>query len=111
MSWAAANLPVVKESYAARFADLLEGVAARARSLTVDRIDRGIVLATFGMAAAALILAALIMVSVALFRLLAVATGVTGAYAVFGTLFLAAGWWSWRKSRQVVEEAAPGGSE
>ena len=101
----------MKESYAARFADLLEGVAARARSLTVDRIDRGIVLATFGMAAVALILAALIMVSVALFRLLAVATGVTGAYAVIGTLFLAAGWWSWRKSRRVVEEAPPGESE
>lgn len=106
-----ANLPRVKESYAARFADLLEGIATRVRSLTVDRLDRGIVLAAFGIAAAVLVLAALVLISVALFRLLAVATGATGAYAAFGGLFLAAGWLSWRKGRQVPEEPPPGGSE
>lgn len=101
----------MKESYAARFADLLEGIATRVRSLTVDRLDRGIVLAAFGIAAAVLVLAALVLISVALFRLLAVATGATGAYAAFGGLFLAAGWLSWRKGRQVPEKPSPGGSE
>jgi len=68
----------VKESYAARFADLLEGIAARVRSLTVERLDRGITLTAFGMAAAVLAVAALVLIGVALFRLLAIATGATG---------------------------------
>lgn len=101
----------MKESYAARFADLLEGIAARVRSLTVDRLDRGITLTAFGMAAAVLAVAALVLLGVALFRLLAIAAGATGAYAVFGGLFLAAGWLSWRKGRQEPEEAPPGESE
>ncbi|WP_420611870.1 hypothetical protein [Candidatus Spongiisocius sp.] len=101
----------MKESYAARFADLLEGIATRVRSLTVDRLDRGITLAAFGMAAVMLILVALVLISVALFRLLAMATGATGAYAAFGGLFLAAGWLSWRKGRNVPDEQPPGGTE
>lgn len=101
----------MKESYAARFADLLEGIATRVRSLTVERLDRGITLAAFGMAAVMLILAALVLISVALFRLLAMATGATGAYAAFGGLFLAAGWLSWRKGRNVPDEQPPGGPE
>lgn len=101
----------MKESYAARFADLLEGIATRVRSLTVDRLDRGITLAAFGMAAVMLILAALVLISVALFRLLAMATGATGAYAAFGGLFLAAGWLSWRKGRNAPDEQPPGGPE
>lgn len=106
-----ANLPRVKESYAARFADLLEGIAARVRSLTVDRLDRGITLTAFGMAAAVLIVAAIVLLGISLFRLLAIATGATGAYAAFGGLFLVAGWLSWRKGRQVPEESPPGESE
>lgn len=106
-----ANLPRVKESYAARFADLLEGIAARVRSLTVGRLDRGITLTAFGIAAVVLVVAALVLVSVALFRLLAIATGTTGAYAAFGGLFLVAGWLLWRKGRQVPEESPPGESE
>ena len=101
----------MKESYAARFADLLEGIATRVRSLTVDRLDRGITLTAFGMGVVVLVLAAIVLISVALFRLLAVATGTTGAYAAFGGLFLAAGWLSWRKGRQMPEEPPPGGNE
>ena len=101
----------MKESYAARFADLLEGIAARVRSLTVDRLDRGITLTAFGLAAVVLVVAALVLVSVALFRLLAIATGTSGAYAAFGGLFLVAGWLLWRKGRQVPEESPPGESE
>ena len=106
-----ANLPHVKESYAARFADLLEGIATRVRSLTVDRLDRGITVTAFGMGAVVLVLAAIVLVSVALFRLLALATGTTGAYAAFGGLFLAAGWLSWRKGRQMPEAPPSGGNE
>lgn len=82
----------MKESQAARFADLLEGAAARARALTVDRLARGITLAALGLGAAALAAAALAFLFAALFRLLAAGVGATAAYAVLGALFTAAGW-------------------
>ena len=97
----------MKESYAARFADLLEAFAARIRSLTTDRIERGVTVAAIGLVVVALAVAALVLVAVALFRLVALATGVTGAYAVFGGLFLAAGWLSWHKARQEPSERPP----
>lgn len=82
----------MKESQATRFADLLEGVAEKARALTVDRLARGITLTALGVGAAALAAAGLVFLLVALFRLLAVGVGATAAYAVFGALFAAAGW-------------------
>lgn len=82
----------MKESQAARFADLLEGAAARARALTVDRLARGITGVALGIGAAALAAAALIFLFTAVFRLLAEGVGATAAYAVLGALFMAAGW-------------------
>lgn len=96
----------MKESQAARFADLIEGIAGKARALSVDRLARAITLAALGLGAALLVLVALIFACLALFRLLAVGVGVgvTAAYAIFGGLFLAAGWLSWRKRSYVPEE-------
>ena len=82
----------MKESQAARFADLLEGAAARARAFTVDRLARGITLTALGIGAAALAAAALIFLFTAVFRLLAAAAGATAAYAFLGALFMASGW-------------------
>lgn len=82
----------MKESQATRFADLLEGLAEKARALTVDRLARGITLTALGVGAAALAAAGLVFLLVALFRLLAVGVGATAAYAIFGALFAVAGW-------------------
>ena len=91
----------MKESQAARFADLIEGIAGKARALTVDRLAGAITLTALGLGAALLTLAAVVFICVALFRLLAAGVGVTAAYAVFGGLFLAAGWLFWRKRTHV----------
>lgn len=92
------------ESQAARFADLVEGIAAKARAISVDRLARAITLTALGLGAALLVLVALVLACVGLFRLLAIGVGATAAYAIFGGLFLAAGWLSWRKRRHVAEE-------
>ena len=94
----------MKESQAARFADLLEGIAGKARALTVDRMARGITLTALGLGAASLVLVALVLAGIGIFRLLAAGLGATAAYAVLGGLFVAAGWFFWRKRVHVVEE-------
>jgi len=94
----------VKESQASRFADLLEGIARKARALTVDRLARGITLTALGLGAAALILVAFVLACVGIFRLLTVGLGATAAYAVLGGLSLAAGWFFWRKRVHIAEE-------
>ena len=92
------------ESQAARFADLVEGIAAKARAMSVDRLARAITLTALGLGAILLVLVALVLACVGLFRLLAIGVGTAAAYAIFGGLFLAAGWLSWRKRRHVAEE-------
>ncbi len=87
----------MKESQAARFADLMEGIAEKARALTVDRLARAVTLTALGLGAAVLAVAALFFLFVALFRLLAIGVGATAAYAVLGGLCLAAGWMVWRR--------------
>ncbi|NOY56731.1 MAG: hypothetical protein GXP34_12185 [Actinobacteria bacterium] len=82
---------------ATRFADLLETVATKIRSLTVDRLARGIRIATAGLVAFVLALLAVIYLIVAIFRVVAVPLTMEGAYAAFGGLFLAAGVFVWLK--------------
>ncbi|GBD85578.1 hypothetical protein BMS3Abin02_01987 [bacterium BMS3Abin02] len=84
---------------AARFADLLETVATKIRSLTVDRLARGIRIATAGLVALSLAVIALIYLVVAIFRAVAVPLTVEGAYAAFGGLFLIAGVFVWLKRK------------
>lgn len=94
----------MKESQASRYADLLEGIARRVRALTVDRIARGVTLTALGLGAASLLLVALVLAGIGVFRLLAAGLGATAAYAALGGLFVAAGWFFWRKRVHVVEE-------
>lgn len=94
----------MKESQASRFADLLEGIARKARELTVDRLARGITLTALGLGAASLVLVALVLACIGVFRLLAAGLGATSAYAVLGGLSLAIGWLFWRKRVHVSEE-------
>ena len=93
------------ENFSVRFADFLEGVAEKARALTVDRLGKAITLTALGIGAAVLGLIALIFLIVAIFRLLAIPVGATGAYAILGGLFLIAGWFLWRKRNQIPEDS------
>lgn len=103
MGCAPANLPPVEESYAARFADFLEELAQKIRSLTVDRLRRGVVYVSFGLIAAVLVLIAILFILIGIFRLISIITGVTGAYALIGGLFLVAGLLSLRKGKKILE--------
>lgn len=94
----------MNQSYSARFADLVEGIARRVRALTVERLATAITFAALGLGVALLVLAALVLVSAGVFRLLAVAVGATGAYAIFGGLFLVAGWLIWKRRAPAPEE-------
>jgi drug/metabolite transporter superfamily protein YnfA len=82
---------------ATRFADFLDDLAAKIRSLTVDRFARVIRLSLAGTVAAALVFVALIFLVVSIFRAVAVPLTVEGAYAAFGGLFIAAGVLVWLK--------------
>ena len=84
---------------ATRFADFLETIATKIRSLTVDRLARVIRIATAGLVAAVLVAIALVYLIVAVFRAVSVPLTVEGAYAAFGGLFLIAGVFVWLKRK------------
>lgn len=81
--------------YAARFADLLEQVAAKVRAMTVDRIARAIKLSGLGIVAAALALTAVVFTVWAIFGALEIPLTTAGAFAVFGLILVVAGGIMW----------------
>ena len=85
------------EEYAARFADLLEQVATRVRSMTVDRIAKGIHLGGLGILAATLAFVGLAFLIYALFGALEIPLTTAGAWAAFATVFVAVGTYLWLK--------------
>jgi len=85
------------EEYAARFADLLEQVATRVRSMTVDRIARAIHLGGLGILALTLVLVAVAFLLYAIFGALEIPLTTAGAWAVFATLLAGAGTFMWLK--------------
>jgi predicted phage tail protein len=87
------------DDLATRFADFLEGIATKVRSLTVDRFARGIRLALAWTVAGALAMIALVFLIVSVFRAVAVPLTVEGAYAAFGGLFILAGVLVWLKRK------------
>lgn len=92
------------QSYSARFADLVEGIARRVRALTVERVATAVTFTALGVGVALLVVAGLVLACIGIFRLLAFGVGATGAYAIFGGLFLGAGWLTWRKRAPAPEE-------
>ena len=85
------------EQLAARFAEILEQITIKVRSLTVDRVARGIRLTGLGLLAAALGLSALLFLSLAIFGALEIPLTTAGAFAVVGVVFVGAGTYLWLK--------------
>jgi hypothetical protein len=87
------------DDFPARFADFLETVATRIRSLTVDRVNRWIRLSSLGMAATTLGLLALVFLVLSIYGALAIPLGSDGAFGVLGLVVLIFGIivWSNRK--------------
>ena len=74
------------QDYATRFADFLEQIADRVRSMTVDRVARFIKLTGLGIVTAALALAAVVFIIWTIFGALEIPLTTAGAFAVFGVV-------------------------
>ncbi len=91
------------DQFADKFADFLESQAQKVRSLTVDRLDRYIVVVALGIIAAVLTFIALTLLSIALFRIVATYVTPEGAYAIFGGIFVIAGAFAWTRRKPEQE--------
>jgi hypothetical protein len=85
------------EELAARFAEILEQIAIKVRSLTVDRVARGIRVTGLGILAASLGLSALLFLFLAIFGALEIPLTTAGAFAVLGVVLVGAGTYLWLK--------------
>ena len=85
------------QEYPSGFADLLEGVANKVRSLTVDRVARFIKLTGLGIVAAAMALTAAIFLIWTIFGALEIPLTTAGAFAVFGVVLGITGGVLWFK--------------
>jgi hypothetical protein len=89
------------EDYAARFADLLEQVAIKVRSLTVDRVAKGIRLTGLGILAFTLGFTAVLFLLFAIFGALEIPLTTAGAFALLGAVLVAVGAYLWIKRTTV----------
>jgi hypothetical protein len=85
------------EELAARFAEILEQITIKVRSLTVDRVAKGIRMTGLGILAASLGLSALLFLFLAIFGALEIPLTTAGAFAVFGLVLAGAGTYLWLK--------------
>ncbi|HWB88003.1 MAG TPA: hypothetical protein VG872_02225 [Acidimicrobiia bacterium] len=80
---------------AARFADFLEQIAIKVRSMTVDRVARWIRVGGLGILAAALALTAVVFLVWTIFGALEIPLTTAGAFGVFGVVLAGAGGFLW----------------
>lgn len=83
------------QEYAAKWADFLEQMATRVRSMTVDRVARYIKLTGLGILAAVLALTAMVFLVWTIFGALEIPLTTAGAFAVFGVVLAVAGGIMW----------------
>ena len=95
-AWLGINLPNM-EDFPIRFADFLESIAAKARSLTIDRVRKWIRVSSLGLVAATLGMMALVFLLLTIYGALAIPLGPDGAFGVLGALFLVGGLILWSK--------------
>lgn len=85
------------EDYATKFAELLEQVATKIRSVTVDRVARGIRLTGLGILAVTLGFTAVLFLLFAIFGALEIPLTTAGAFALIGALLIGLGTYLWIK--------------
>ena len=83
------------DDFPVKLADLLEGIASKARALTVDRLAQWTKMAALGLVVTVLGLLAVLFLLIGLFRLLSSLIGVTPSYAVIAGIFLIGGAFLW----------------
>jgi hypothetical protein len=85
------------EDFPVRFADLLESIATKVRSLTVDRVRKWIRVSSLGLVAATLGMMSLVFLLLTVYGALAIPLGPDGAFGVLGGLFLVGGLILWSR--------------
>ena len=92
-----------------RLADLLESIAVRVRTMTVDRVHRIVTIVSLGLIALTMVIAAVVFLFVSLYNLLAQWLTPAGALGVMGGIFVIAGLlvWSRRSARPPRVELPP----
>lgn len=85
------------EQLAAQFADLVEAIANKVRSLTVDRVAKGIRLTGLGILAATLGFTALLFLFWAIFGALEIPLTTAGAFGVVAAALIGTGVVIWMK--------------
>ncbi len=92
------------DDFPIKLADLLEGVASKARALTVDRVAQWTKMGALGLVVAALGFLAVLFLTIGLFRLVSSVIGVTPTYALFSGIFLVVGAFLWFKRTKPPKE-------
>ena len=88
---------LLMEELPARFADLLEKLALKVRSLTVDRVAEWIRVGGLGILAGTLAFTALLFLLFAIFGALEIQLTTAGALALVGVLLISIGGYMWIK--------------
>ena len=95
---------LVMEDFPTRLADLLESVATKVRSLTVDRASKAITLTAMALPVAVFGLLAIVFLFMTIHGALAVPLTDAGAYGVIVGLFVIGGALLWRKRNETPED-------
>jgi uncharacterized YccA/Bax inhibitor family protein len=85
------------EELATQFADLVEAIAAKVRSLTVDKVARGIRLTGLGILAATLGFTGMLFLFWAIFGALEIPLTTAGAFGVVALVLVGVGGILWNK--------------
>lgn len=87
-----------------RLAELLETVATRVRALTIDRIARGVTMASMAVPIVVLAVLTVVFLFMTIHGALAIPLTPAGAYGVMAGLFAIGGVFAWRKRSQNSED-------
>jgi succinate-acetate transporter protein len=87
-----------------RLAELLETVATRVRAMTIDRIARGVTVASLAIPLVVFALLAVIFLLMTIHSALAIPLTDAGAFGVMAGLFAIGGALAWRKRSQNQED-------
>lgn len=85
------------EEYAARFADLIDGLVVKIRSLTIDRIAKGVRITGLGILAATFAFTSLLFLVWSIFGAIEIPLTTAGAFGVFAAILIGGGAFLWMK--------------